>query len=227
MITAALGDIVGNLPAMKAVLAALEKAGIQSVVNVGSSVGVFPWPKAVIEQMQVRRILSVQGELDRAVARLSRKRASFERRLSPEAFRAVTWTHDEIRGEHLEFLLGLPKNRAARLEGISVMVCHGTPSSQSNMLDETTSEDRFRRVREMANSDVVVCGRSRRPFSKIVDGTLFVNPGSVGRDIETGRAEYAVIDTETEPWTAILCQVEYDTAEVTSRLLACGLEVSE
>ena len=45
-----------------------------------------------------------------------------------------------------------------------------------------------------------MCGGAPLPFSRMVDGALFVGPGRV--DAGPGRAGYALVSTEEEPWRA-------------------------
>jgi putative phosphoesterase len=69
---------------------------------------------------------------------------------------------------------------------------------------------RFRRLREAANADLIVCGHTHRPFVRTVDGVLFVNPGSVGvAPTHLGTACYALIDTEEAPWSARILEASY------------------
>jgi predicted phosphodiesterase len=126
-----------------------------------------------------------------------------------------------MRSDLLEFLQGVPKHRTLSVDGCGIYVCHGSPAGQTEPLLEQDSLDRFRRQREIANTDIVVFGRTHLPFARLVDGTLFVNPGSVG--VELGRATYAVVSTEEEPWSAEIRSVEYDAARLRERLQQWGL----
>ncbi len=73
MLMAALGDIHGNLPALQAVLDAIDAEGIQTVVNTGDTVVGYPWPDDVIARLRERDVPSAQSESDRTVFRLARK----------------------------------------------------------------------------------------------------------------------------------------------------------
>ena len=70
----------------------------------------------------------------------------------------------------------------------------------------------FRRQRELTAAQIIVCGHGEDAFVLQIDGTLFVNPGSVGMASD-GRAHYAVISTETEPWHAELRSAEYESVQ--------------
>ena len=194
MLLAALGDIAGNWPAFRAVLDAIDTEGIQTIVNTGDSVGRAPWPGDVLATLCVRGITSVQGDLDRQVGRCVRKQATID---APEQIRV---TYEALHSDQVEFLLGLPKRKTLTIDGVQVYVSADSPG-------ETDSEAKFSRIREGANAEVLVCGHAEAPFVRQVGGTLFVNPGSVGA--KPGVARYAIVDTETTPWRANLCQVLY------------------
>ena len=221
MLIAAIGNIHGNLPALEAVLGEIDDAGIQTIVNTGDCVAGHPWPNEVIDLLRDRSIPTVQGEQDRLVARFERKRKSLARDIS----RVGGWTigshlrdewariqeaYEAARSENIEFLAALPKQLFLTIDGISVCVCHGTPQGRNDVLHEEDDIGKFRRLREAANTDIIICGRSHTPFSRVVDNTLFVNPGAVGiSDGGPQQAIYATISTETEPWEALAHSVAY------------------
>jgi predicted phosphodiesterase len=210
MLIAAIGNIDGNLPALEAVLREIDDAGIQTIVNTGDCVVGHPWPDEVIDLLRGRNIPTVQGKQDRLVARFERKRRSLERDASADEFARIREAHEAARSGNIEFLAALPKQLFLTIDGISVCLCHGTPQNQNDALREKDDIGRFRRLRETANTDVIICGRSHTPFSRIVDNTLFVSPGAVGISAEGSRqAKYATISTETEPWEALAHSVAY------------------
>ena len=210
MYLAAIGDIHGNLPALAAVLAAIDEEGIQTIVNTGDAVVGHPWPNEVVELLRSRNIPSVQGDLDRRVVHFLRKQETLRRKLSPDEFEALRQTYTAIQSLNLEFLRTLPRRRMLHVEGADICVCHGTPTSQSDTLGEEDPPAKFRRVREMTNAQIVISGATHRPFSRTVDATLFVNPGAVGAGHGGARiATYAIVDTETEPWEARIRELSY------------------
>ncbi|MCC6488716.1 MAG: metallophosphoesterase family protein [Candidatus Hydrogenedentes bacterium] len=225
MLMAAFGGVRGNLPALDAVLAAIDHAGIHTVANAGDSVLGYPWPNEVLVRLQSRRMHSVQGEMDRLVVRARRKADSLRERIDPALMDAAAWTHRVTQSSNLEFLGTMPRRIVYSVEGLSVCLCHGTPCSQSERLSPGDDDIRFRRQREYANVHVVIMGGGSEPFSRIVDGTLFVNPGLAGRgEGNTPTACYAVISTETSPWSVEFHHVPYETDSLKEQLALRGLD---
>ena len=211
MIIAALGDIHGNLPAFNAVIRAIDDAGIETIVNTGDCVVGFPWANEVVDRLQERDIPSVQGEMDRLTARCHRKTSTLRRRLTSDEFAEVRWTYENVSSRNLEYLARLPRQRILVVDNVPVFICHGTAGDVSDELGDAAEPARFRRVHEATNAPIVIFGNTHHPFARTVDGTLFVNPGSAGyADEAASLAHYAIISTESDPWQADLCYVEYD-----------------
>ncbi len=199
MLMAALGAIRGNLAALEAALRAIDDEGIHTVVHTGDSVVGGGQPAEVLGLLRARAIPSVQGESDRDAARFARKEKSLRRTRDPETFEALRRAYESLRSDDIEYLAGLPRQRALTVDGVAICLCHGTPFSQAESLEAEGDPSVFRRVREAVNTDIVVCGREPTAFARWVDAALFVNPGPAA--IECAAA-YAIIDTECEPWKA-------------------------
>jgi predicted phosphodiesterase len=148
--------------------------------------------------------------MDRCTVRFLRKQRTLQARFPLETFEALRATFEALRSDNLEFLAGLPRQRALVIDGIPICLCHGTPASQTDGLFAADDLTRFRRLRERANAAIVICGRTHKAFSRLVDDALFVNPGAVGVPVGKGStARYAVINTETLPWRADLHHIQY------------------
>ena len=66
---AVITDIHANLPALEAVLEAIEASGVDAVYCGGDLVGYGPHPNAVCVQIEQRRIPTIYGNYDYAIAR--------------------------------------------------------------------------------------------------------------------------------------------------------------
>jgi predicted phosphodiesterase len=217
VLLAAFGGIRGNLPALESVLGEVERAGILTVLNTGNSVLGYPWPNEVVDRLSASRVVSVQGIDDRQVVRALHSCAA-----NPFAS-GIAWTRERLSAKSLEYLRALPKRAMLKAEGIPICLCHGMPSSQAEVLRADDKEARFRRVREETDARIVVVG-GLQPFSREVDGVLFVCAGSAGFT-ESRRSEsiYALINTEQEPWSVSFPCAAYDPAALGTRLKECGL----
>jgi len=222
MILAALGDIQGNLPAFQAVLRHIDEAGIQTLLNTGNSVGCAPWPCEVLELLRARRTFNVLGHLDRSVTQVFRKAASLKKRLDSGTLARIQWSFDHLPSREIEWIKDLPQTTTLRLENTDICLCHGALDKPFNGLGESDPVERFQRQREIAPVPLLVGGNTPQPFSRLVDGTWFVNPGAVG-GLQTDEAVYTTIDTEVLPWRIVVHRVSYDVQAVRDAIASVGL----
>lgn len=208
MLFAAIGDIRGNLPALESVLKILSDEGIQTIVNTGDSAVGFRWGNEVLDLLKSSNTTSVQGGMDRLLARFSRKGKSLRNRLPQAEYKALQEAYGLCSSHSVEYLGSLPSRAKLALDGVLIEICHGSLTSQAKRLTVGDDEAHFQRQRELTEAQIIVCGHGEWAFVRRVDDTLFVHPGSVGMASD-GRAHFAVVSTETEPWDAQLRVVEY------------------
>ena len=80
MRVAAISDIHGNLPALEAVLADIEREGVDQIVVAGDTVS-GPWPAEVFDLLDAAGARFVHGNADRTVSRATdQRREAWERR---------------------------------------------------------------------------------------------------------------------------------------------------
>ncbi|NUM56058.1 MAG: metallophosphoesterase family protein [Candidatus Hydrogenedentes bacterium] len=205
MLVAVLGGAAGNVAALDSALAEIDDRGIHTVLCTGNLAVGDSDGNRVIERLRERRVTCVQGEFDRFVVRALRKADSLRKRLTEAAFEAIVCAHESLASENVEYLRALPHRLTLSFEGKTICLCHGSVTSQGNALHADDSLEVFRRQREAANCDVIVCGSDVEAFVREIDTTLFVNPGRV--DAVMGRAAFAVIDTDGVPAIGELVRV--------------------
>lgn len=211
MILAVIGGVRGNVLALDAVLDAVDAEGIERILCTGDVAVGYPWPNECIDRLVARAIPCVQGQSDRYVVRVLRKEAARRRRLSPQQVNDLAQAFHALDSRNLEYLRGLPKSTVVTVDGIDMMLCHGTPANPNEALSDTDNDQHFRRQREVSPAPIIVHGATDRPHVRMVDGTLFVNPGALGNDAErAGYASYAIVSTENEPWEAEIRFAPYD-----------------
>lgn len=215
MLMTVVGDIHGNLPALEEALQISDRMGIQSIINTGDTVGEHPFPNEVIQKLELYRATSAQGDMDRWVSLFQRKKATLKTKLAPENLKSVEWNYRHLRSEYIEYLGGAPKRMMATLEGLSICVTHGMPTSHTEPLAEDADDQIFQRQREFANVHIVACGKTHSPYSKYVSDTLFVNPGSLGLP-SGGRpcGTFAIVDTDSEPYKIEFREVQFDEKRI-------------
>jgi len=205
MLIAVIGGAHASVSALEAALAHIDELGIHTVLCTGNLAVGHGDANEVINILRTRRVTCVQGELDRLVVRAVRKANSLRKRFAEDEFDALQRTHESLASGNIEFLRALPHRIMLTLEGKGVCLCHGSVTSQNNVLSEDDPLDHFRRQREAANCDVVLCGSDIKAFVSLVDQALFVNPGRL--DATDCTASFVVVNTDEEPLAGEIVRV--------------------
>lgn len=217
---AALYDIHGNLPALRAVLTEVEREGVTTLV-IGGDVIVGPQPRETIEQVMAlgQRAHCVRGNADREIVD-----AYDQGRVRPEAEngqanQAAAFAAARITEPQRDFLAGFPPTAVLEVEGLGpVLFCHGSPRSDSEIITTATSDERLAGILREVPQPVVVGGHTHRQLDRRIGSHRFVNAGSVGCPYE-GRpgAYWALLGPEVA-----LRRTEYDVMDAVEQFRATG-----
>ena len=178
---AALYDIHGNLPALKAVLKDLEN--IQpDVIVVGGDIVCGPMPDQTLECLRqlAGNVIALRGNADREAV------AAFDGQLSalnlPEEVRDITrWVAQHLEPDQRNFLANLPEQVTLSLEDLGdVLFCHATPHSDEEIFTPLTPPERLHMLFQDVEQQIVVCGHTHMQFELQIGGVRVLNAGSVG-----------------------------------------------
>jgi predicted phosphodiesterase len=215
MRVAALYDIHGNLPALEAVLADVRRAGADRVV-VGGDVLPGPMPRETLDCLLAVRepVDFIRGNGEAAV--LAHLAGADLRSLPERAREAVQWVAAELRPADVEVVSRWATTLRVAIPGLgSVLFCHATPRSDSEIFTRETPEDALVTAFRDLDAPVVVCGHTHMPFERRVGGTLVLNAGSVGMPFGDPVACWALLGPEI-----VLRQTTYDLPAAAARIRA-------
>jgi predicted phosphodiesterase len=232
---ALISDIHGNLPALEAVLADIDRQpDIGATYHLGDLVGYGPWPNEVVDLIRARSIPGVSGNYDSTVASDYRHcgcryEDPRQEQLSHESF---IWTKAHVEPATRAALAALPFRLDVRplgghISGPTVILVHGAPTL--NTLYWTVDRpDSFRmKMAELAGAqagDVLAFGHTHLPWHAEVDGVHLVNTGSVGRPKDGDwRAGYVMLDVEPGRVGVQVIRVAYDVDRAARAILASEL----
>jgi len=235
---AVLSDIHSNLPALEAVLEAVETAAVDRIWFLGDLVGYGADPDACTALVRERCEVSLVGNHDLAVLD-ALDVSSF----SATAKAAVEWTRENASEPTLEFLRGL----APALEHEGFGLFHASPRDPvweyvlSIEQAEACLDAQSERIGMIGHSHVALFftrpeGGPRRAYAHgaqagdgalldIDDGAWLINPGSVGQPRD-GDPRAAWLELDLAEWTARFHRVRYDVVGAAAAILAAGLPVS-
>jgi putative phosphoesterase len=219
-------DIHANLPALEAVLEAVERRGVAAVYCGGDLVGYGPHPNEVCAVIEERGVPTIYGNYDYAIGRDLEDcgcayRDQHDRELGR---RSIEWTLAHTNERSKKFMRGLPFDLRFELGKRRVRLVHGSPRKVNEYLFEEKPARTFERIAAGADCDVLVFGHTHRPWAREYGGVLFVNCGSVGKPKDGDpRAAFVLLELEGDRVAAEIERVDYDAEAVGREVAAAGL----
>lgn len=184
-------DVHGNLPALEAVIADAEAAGVEGWVLGGDYALFGGWPAETVERLRaLERASWIRGNGERWTADPA---SAPDNPVVPGAIAAARAALGE---ETVTELAALP----ASLEDEGALVCHGSPPSDVRSFFPEAAEDEAELL-ESVTQPRVYFGHTHLPFRRVsaVRGIELVNPGSVGMPFDGDpRAAYALVHPDGE-----------------------------
>jgi putative phosphoesterase len=224
MRAAFLSDIHSNLPALDAVLADVNRVGIDERYVLGDLVGYAPWPNEVLELLQAERIPTLMGNYDQGTGFDADECGCAYVNPDEEALgdQSFAWTKARTSEPNKAWLRSLPGQIRFEADGRRYLLVHGSPRKINEYLYEDKPDATFARIAAGADADVIVCGHTHKPYDKTVGRTRFINDGSAGKPKDGDpRGCWALLDTASAELT--FRRVEYDVEEVARAILASSL----
>ena len=213
MRAAVLADIHGNLPALDAVLAEVDAAGVDAVVLLGD-IALGPMPAQTLDRLAALgdRAVWVHGNCEREMV------TAFDGGEVPGPFGADAAASAALIGRaHRDLIGGLPLTATLDIDGLGpVLFCHASPRRDDEMVLVDSPPERWAAVLDGVDAGVVVCGHTHMPFDRLAAGRRVVNPGSVGMPYGHPGAGWALLGPDVT-----LRRTGYDT-EAAARQIGAG-----
>jgi putative phosphoesterase len=212
MRVAAISDIHGNLPALEAVLAEVQRQKPDLRVFCGD-VASGPMPAETIDLLlTLKDARFVRGNADRGLVEEFDGKPPSE---WPGPF--ADWCARQIARRHRDFLASLEdKVVIDGVDGLGrVLFCHATPRNDTDVFTVDTPVERVRALLAGVDASVVVCGHTHMQFDRMVDHVRVVNAGSVGMPYGTPGAYWAMLGPDVD-----LRRTDYDREAAAKRIRA-------
>ena len=211
---AILADIHGNLPALEAVAADIDKQAPDQIWCGGDLGWLGPWASECVSFVRAAGWPTVKGNTDVWLA-------GDPQTISDEDERK---TNIGIAGAHnvsqddARWLVSLPVGHTGPA---SILMVHGTPESPFTAPFPDDPIASFAPYEGQAG--LVIYGHVHVAFVKrLPEGTMLANPGSVGLPADATAASYLLLDHNGGGWTIRHRRVDYDTETVVEAARAMG-----
>jgi putative phosphoesterase len=200
---AALYDIHGNFPALEAVLAEVEREGVDAIVIGGDIAAGPPQPREVVERVRsLPNAYVIRGNADRLFA---------DEYTGDDG---LDWLLERLEDDQAEWLANLPFS--AVLD--DTLYVHAAPDDDRTIVTEVTTDEKLAGLLRDVEQSRIVAGHTHMQLERRVGEKLFVNAGSVGWPYE-GRtgAYWAILDEGVE-----LRRTDYDLERAAELVRASG-----
>ncbi len=192
---ALLSDVHANLPALEAVLDDAAAASVSAIWNLGDFVGYGPFPDQVVRRLRGAGAVSIIGNYDRKVLAFEPNEKRFRKKKARPKYLAFRWAWENLSSDSRGYLRSLVETHRFTVAGLRVLLTHGSPAANDELLGSDTPGGRLVELACAADADVIACGHSHDPFVRAAGLATFVNPGSVGRhEGAGGKASYAICE---------------------------------
>lgn len=212
---AILADIHGNLPALEAVQADIARVAPDLVIVAGDVINRGPQSKACLQAIRATGWTVLFGNHEEYILKLADGSL-------PTPDDEVDWwlpaarVAGELSDEELAYLAALPRVHVVALPGLpAIRVLHGSLRALNDGIGFWMSDDDLRAGVCAAEEPIVVGAHTHRPYSRHLDRHWALNCGAVGFPFNGNpAAQYLVLESEDNGWTADFRAVPYDRALV-------------
>lgn len=228
---ALISDIHGNVVALEAVLADIDRQSADQILFLGDAVTLGPHPQEVMTLLRTLNCPCIMGNHDDFVLHADQFQQDNHAAAMKER---LAWTVAQLSATDLAFLQGFQAWLQVELDDTQRLLCfHGSPRSFHDFLLATTPADELDAMLDGHTATVMVGGHSHVQLLRRHRATLVVNAGSVGDPFEqmpfVGApktlpwAEYAIVSWANQTIGVELRRVPLNLDTVKARAAQCDM----
>ncbi|MBF0559246.1 MAG: metallophosphoesterase family protein [Nitrospirae bacterium] len=225
---AVLGDIHGNIEALRVAYKAAVDANADKVFHLGDLGGYAPFVNEVVDFLIEHGIEGVQGNYDDAVAH-DREHCGckYEDPIQAEmANVSFAWTKKHSSERSKEYMKNLPFELSFSSGSRKVVIFHATPQKNNLYWFEERPDKFFLEMAGKIDADIMIYGHTHKPYRKDIGGKVFINAGSVGKPKDgDARTCTTIINMTDDNVTSAFVRTPYDIEKMASAIASGGLPV--
>ena len=192
-----LADIHANAPALRVVLEAASRLGVDTLLVAGDLVGYYFEPSVALELLKPWRKHMVRGNHEEMLARALGS-AEYLAEVTRKYGSGIEVAISQLSPSDRHLLCNLPHSLTIELDGRKIFLCHGSPNDADSYIYPDSSLASMEDA-ALAEMDLIVAGHTHYPMLRATSsGSLVVNPGSVGQPRNrVPGAHWGLYDTAT------------------------------
>jgi predicted phosphodiesterase len=224
---ALISDIHANLIALEAVLADVDRVGVDQLIFLGDALTIGPQPKAVVERLKALGCPCIRGNHEDFLLDLP---ALHNGDHAPWYITIAEWCAAQLEPADFAFLQSFQPTCQIALDAANdLLCCHGSPQSNTDQILPTMSDAALAVMLTGQSARVIACGHTHLPLVRRLAQQTIVNVGSVGAPFMTfpfeGQprlvpwAEYGLLDWHNGRLQIELRQVPLDLEAIRASAL--------
>lgn len=209
---AVISDIHANLIALKAVLEDIKSENCEQIICLGDSVLAGPQPKETLDFVKSQNWTIIQGNTDKMISDYNSEIQAMLDEKFPVMGNAIKDDMTFLTKEDFEYLKNLPPQLTLEIEGVKVLLVHGSPRANNEDIAPNMPLKKIEEIISSTDADLILCGHTHIPCGYQTNSKqTVVNVGSVGRPMtEKPVPCYAIVDFENGSFTVKHNFVDYD-----------------
>ena len=220
-----ISDLHGNLPALQAVLADLDREEVDELVCLGD-VAIGPQPAETLEQLEELRCPVTMGNWD---AWFVEPMPPLEGELGQVLVDLRNWAAAQLDPRQLRYVKSFAPFVEIPLDGTGMLLAfHASPRSYEDSILPTTTDAELEEMLDGHRAPIYAGGHTHFQLFRRLGESVLLNPGSVGlpfRKLEPGVmrvapwAEYAVVTADGGRLAVDLRRTPFDVEAFLDRML--------
>jgi predicted phosphodiesterase len=224
---AIIADIHGNLHALEAVLADLDRSAADLVVVNGDLVNRGPGNEAVLERVRALGAPTTLGNHDDLMRKWVTRDPDIPAAWFDDPFwRGTAWAAERLeRAGWIGWLAERPMTHRLDLPGApSVLISHGSPRHYREGYGTFLTDESLAEIVRGDPADVLIGSHTHRPLQRSWNGHLVFNSGAVGAPFNgDARAQYLLLTLQDGAWRPEFRRVPYDREAALAAFESSGL----
>ena len=199
---AVISDIHGNYDALVEVLEKAKKENVEHILVLGDIVGYYYHPDKVLELLSEWSFDIIKGNHEIILEDLILD-SSLQESIRVKYGSGHKEAINKLSKKQLEFLKDLPESKSVHFDGVSILMCHGSPWS-NNYYIYPDCEKKIIQKCDSQEHDFVLIGHTHYAFLYKCEHSIIINPGSVGQSREKGGFAYwSIVDSKDKSYEFI------------------------
>jgi protein phosphatase len=217
---ALISDIHGNMPALEAVLADIERRSIGRIICLGDLVGKGPDSVAAVDFCAARCEAVIRGNWDDGMA------------TAPDPSPSLLWHRERLGPDRLAYLASLPNCIDLALSGHQIRLLHASPFGVYRRIHQADPIEKLESMFENTEftgydsvPDIVGYADIHSAYVRTWRHRMLFNVGSVGNPLDMTLACYAILEGADRhgPLSVAIVRVPYDIERAIAGAEAVGM----